>query len=121
MEHKPIFCELFDKKSKLSLTTQQKEKLSSLALSSYEWIILVNLVELLNPFYEAADLLSGSKYPTIGLALFTLRNIQYILEREEDDDTNITITLKKYLLDSLNFYFEYDSDQYRLLLVSNFA
>ena len=117
LEHKTILLNLFENKSKLSLTSKQNEKIKLLELSSDEWTIIVNLTLLLEPFYHAIDLLSGSKYPTIGMALFILHNIKEFLETENDNHSNIYVTLKSFLLDSFNHYFHEDDDQYRLLLV----
>lgn len=119
-EHKKILLNLFENKAKLSLTSEQQERLQSLELSSDEWTIIINLVLLLEPFYHAVEVLSGSKYPTIGLSLFVLRNIKDFLESDNEQHSNIFIIMKKLLLESINFYFNEDDDQHALLLVSNF-
>ncbi|CAF1690006.1 unnamed protein product, partial [Adineta ricciae] len=96
----------------------QKEKLSLLELTSNDWIIINELVHLLEPIYNATEYLSGSKYPTIGLALFTLRGIKEFLEDDDyDDKTDVFIILKNYFLDAFNIYFNENDDQYNLLTV----
>ena len=57
VEHKPILANLFENKRKLPITSKQKEKLTSVELSSDDWNILNNLIEIFKPF------LSGNKSP----------------------------------------------------------
>ena len=65
-------------------------------------------------------MLSGSNYPTIGLSLFALRNIKDFLESESEEQSDVYTTLKKYLLDSFNDYFNEEDDQHVLLSVKVF-
>ena len=65
-------------------------------------------------------MLSGSNYPTIGLSLFALRNIKDFLESESEEQSDVYTTLKKYLLDSFNDYFNEEDDQHFLLSVKVF-
>ena len=65
-------------------------------------------------------MLSGSNYPTIGLSLFALRNIKDFLECESEEQSDVYATLKKYLLDSFNDYFNEEDDQRFLLSVKVF-
>ena len=120
LEHKVVLLNLFENKSKLSLTSAQQEKIKLLELSSDEWTIIVNLISLLEPFYYAINMLSGSNYPTIGLSLFAFRNIKDFLESESEEQSDVYTTLKRYLLDSFNDYFNGEDDQYFLLLVRVF-
>ena len=85
LEHKVVLLNLFENKSKLSLTSVQQEKIKLLELYSDEWTIIVNLISLLEPFYYAINTLSGSNYPIIGLSLFALRNIKDFLESEGEE------------------------------------
>jgi hypothetical protein len=121
LEHKPILANLFENKRKLPITSKQKEKLGLLELSSDDWTIFKNLMDILYPFYEATMLLSGSKYPTIGLCLFAIRNIKDFFEKEDDDQSNIFISLKQFILESFNNYFDEEDEQFFLLMVSHFA
>ena len=120
LEHKVVLLNLFENKSKLSLTSAQQEKIKLLELSSDEWTIIVNLISLLEPFYYVINMLSGSNYPTIGLSLFALRNIKDFLESESEEQSDVYTTLKKYLLDSFNDYFNEEDDQHFLLSVKVF-
>jgi len=119
LEHKPALLKLFENKRKLPITSKQKEKLYELELSSDDWILFSYLIEIFEPFYQATEYLSGSKYPTIGLALFVIRNLKEYFEKEEDDDPNVVIDLKKFISTSLNHYFDENDKQFQLLMVSD--
>lgn len=121
VEHKPILANLFENKRKLPITSKQKEKLTSVELSSDDWIILNNLIEIFKPFYLATNHLSGSTYPTIGLCLFTLRKIKHFLETNDNGEPDILINLKDLVLESFNSYFDENDEQFSLLMVSYFA
>ncbi|CAM4832117.1 unnamed protein product [Rotaria magnacalcarata] len=116
-EHKTVMLNLFENKGKLPIPTKQKEKLTLLEISSDDWTLINNLIYLLKPFYEATSLLSGTKYPTIGLRLFAIQNIKEYLEKEDDDQSEILTTLKKFVLQSLNEYFDENDPQYKLLVL----
>jgi hypothetical protein len=120
LEHKPILANLFENKRKLPITSKQKEKLGLLELSSDDWAIFNNLMDILDPFYKATILLSGSKYPTIGLCLYAIRSIKDYMENN-DKQSNIYQSLKQFILESLDHYFDEDNEQFSLLMVSYFA
>ncbi|CAF3424702.1 unnamed protein product [Rotaria sp. Silwood2] len=63
------------------------------------------------------NLLSGYKYPTIGLCLYAIRNLKEYFEKEEENDSNILITLKRFILDALNLYFDEKDEQFSLLML----
>ena len=119
LEHKPVLLKLFENKRKLPISPKQKEKLFGLELSSDDWILLTYLIEIFDPFYHATVYLSGSQYPTIGLAFFVIRNLKEHFEKEEDNDTSVLIDLKKFILKSLNHYFDENDKQFQLLMVSD--
>ena len=112
LKHKTILLHLFENKAKLSLTSKQKEMLGLLELSSDDYAIFTNLMDTFDLFYQATDLLSGSKYPTIGLCLYAIRNLKEFFEKEEDDESNILITLKQFVVESLNHYFDENDEQF---------
>ncbi|CAF1510717.1 unnamed protein product, partial [Rotaria sordida] len=94
-------------KRKLPLTLKQKEKPGLVELSSDDYVILTNLIDIFKPFYQTTNLFNASKYPTIGLRLHVVRNSkEFFKKEEEDDESNVFITLKKYVLKSLNNYFD---------------
>ncbi|CAF3403614.1 unnamed protein product [Rotaria sp. Silwood2] len=117
LKHKPVLINLFENKRKLPLATKQKEKLGLLELSSDDYTILKNLIDIFEPFYQTTNLLSGYKYPTIGLCLYAIRNLKEYFEKEEENDSNILITLKRFILDALNLYFDEKDEQFSLLML----
>jgi hypothetical protein len=117
LDHKQAMSNLFASKRQLILPVKQKETLGGLELSSDDWAIVSYVIQILDPFYQATQLLSGSKYPTIGLCLFAIRNIREFLEAGADDEASIVANLKGFLLDSFNQYFNDQDDQYTLMKV----
>ncbi len=71
-------------------------------------------------FYQATHLPSGSKYPIIGLSLFSIRLLREYFEKEEENDSPVVLTLKKFVLESLNHYFNENDQQFQRLMVSYF-
>jgi hypothetical protein len=116
--NKQVILNLYTHKHKLSLSSKVNDRLTQCELSSYEWVVLNQVVHVLRPFYEATVLLSGSQYPTIRLCLFTLRTIKDYLEGDDDDESSIATILKGYLLNSLNIYFNESDEQHTFLRVS---
>jgi hypothetical protein len=117
LSHKPIIINLFENKGKLSITFKQREKLNSLELSSDDWMVFTDLMNLFEPFYHATYMLSGSKYPTIGQCLFCIRKIKDFLERDDDCESNLLKTLKRFVLESFSDYFNENDRQHFLLMV----
>jgi len=65
-----------------SYIRKEGEKLEELCPTVYEWKVIKELIELLNPFEEATCLLSGIRYPTIGFTYPTMYNLREILETD---------------------------------------
>ncbi|EXX53591.1 hypothetical protein RirG_242470 [Rhizophagus irregularis DAOM 197198w] len=65
-----------------SITCKEGEKLEVLCPTIYEWKVIREIVELLNPFEEATRLLSGINYPTIGFTYPIMYNLRERLETE---------------------------------------
>src|SRR5438876_28580 len=61
---------------------KEGERLEELCPTVYEWKVIKEMVELLNPFENATRFLSGIKYPTIG---FTYPSMCSLRERLESD------------------------------------
>ena len=116
--NKQVILNLFANKRQLPISAKLVEKLTVCELSSDEWVIINQIVYVLKPFYEATQLLSGSHYPTIGLCFFAIRTIKDYLEMRGEEESNIAVLLKTFLLDSLNCYFDEADDQFALLRVS---
>ncbi|CAF1473933.1 unnamed protein product [Adineta ricciae] len=115
VDHKPVLISLFENKGQLPLTSKQKEKLGLLELSSDDYTIFNILIEIFQPFYHATNLLSASKYPTIGLCLLVIRELKEHLEKEENNDSNLLISLKNFILESFDNYFAENGNQHFLL------
>lgn len=119
IQNKSVLLKLFNDKHHLSISLKQQKVLGFCELSSDEWTYICHLLHVLKPFREATDLLSGSKYPSIGLCLFTIRTIKDYLEVKLHDESNVSIQLKNFLLESMNHYFDEHDHQYHLLKVSS--
>ena len=119
MANKLPILSLFENQRKLPITGKQKDKLSSLELSSDEWAILENLLIIFEPFFQATLLLSGSKYPTSGLCLFTIRHLKEYLETDDENQSNILCFLKKLVQTTFNEYFNENDHHHMLILVSD--
>jgi hypothetical protein len=115
-----MLLNLFENKRTLPISTKQREKLNGLELSSDDWLLFSYLLEIFEPFYQATHLLSGSKYTTIGLSLFSIRFLREYFEKEEENDSSVILTLKKFVLESLNHYFNENDQQFQTLMVSYF-
>ena len=76
---------LYRNKGKLPITTKQEEKLTILEISSDDWTLINNLLDVLELLFEATNLLSGTQYSTIGLSLFAIKSTKEYLENEDDD------------------------------------
>jgi len=61
---------------------KEGEKLEELYPTVYEWKVINEMVELLEPFEKATCLLSGIKYPTIGFTYPVMYNLKERLETE---------------------------------------
>lgn len=118
VQNKPVLEKLFANKRQLSISAKQQETLGLCELSSDEWACLSHLLHVLRPFREATELLSGARYPTIGLCFFAIRSIKDFLEIKADDESSVFANLKIFLLDSFNHYFKEDDEQARLMKVS---
>ncbi|CAF1655165.1 unnamed protein product, partial [Didymodactylos carnosus] len=106
---KQVVMNLFEHKHRLNIQSKQMKKLQKLEISSNDWNILSLLHDVLQPFYQATKLISGSKYATIGLIYFALYYIRLYLEDAKDDGST-TKRLKKLLLNKFNEYFHNEFD-----------
>lgn len=121
VEHKPTIINLFENKRTLPITKKQKDKIFGLELTSDDWNLFSYLLEIFEPFYEVTRELSGSKYPTIGLALYMIRSLKDFFDEKNDEDPSIVVALKKFSVDSLNHYFNEQDQQFELLMASSFV
>ena len=70
--YKRIINKINIEKHKIGLTKKQTSKISSIELDSFDWKMLELIEAVLKPFVQATKLVSGSQYPTIGIAYFAL-------------------------------------------------
>jgi hypothetical protein len=115
--HKRVLLTLFDQKRVLPITKSQKDRLTDLEFSTDQWEILSILYRVLEPFADATTFLSGSKYPTIGLCLFTIRTLQEYLERDNSHENPTTGKMRALLAMALQHYFDQNNEQFRFLKV----
>lgn len=113
---KTAICTLFADKHLLDLTHAQSMKLHCLELSSSDWNLLKNLTQILTPFDLATKLLSGRRYPTIGLCLFAIHHLKLFLD-DTEGDTELQQRLKHYLLEKVTKYIDDEKEQMRILRV----
>jgi hypothetical protein len=80
------------------------------------------LIDVFTPFYEGTVMLSGSRYPTLSTAYFVTRCLFTYLERNEDDDSEIKLQLKSFLLERSKHHLKekYSNDQKDAMLIAAF-
>ena len=112
-----IVEKLFNDKHQLSIRDEQIHLLGTLEITSTEWNHLVQLHQILQVFYHATKIMSGSKYPSIGCAYFVLAKLRLFLSNDVADNAAAR-RIKKLLLAKYIQYFEDDRQQLNLLKVS---
>ena len=117
---KTAICALFAEKYSLDLTRAQSTKLHRLELTSSDWNLLKTLSQVLKPFDLATKLLSGQRYPTIGLCLFAIHHLKVFLD-DTDADNALEQRLKRCLLDKMTKYIDDEKEQMRILRVSSIS
>ena len=118
VELREVIEKLFTCKHQLQINPKQSKKLSDLELTSDEWIILTTLHSILQPFFRATTAMSGSQYPSIGVAFYLLTRLKIFLQRHEKKDPLLKKQLKQLLLAQFVHYFESDDEQVQLLKVT---
>ena len=114
---RPIVEKLFTDKHQLSIRDDQIHFLGTLEISTTEWNHLVQLHQILQVFYHATKIMSGTKYPSIGCAYFVLAKLRLFLCNDVADNA-VAKRIKKLLLAKYIQYFEDDREQLNLLKVS---
>ena len=66
-------------------------------------------------------LLSGYKYPTTGLCLYAIRVLKDYFQKDNEDDSSALITLKEFIIESLNHCFDEKDEQVFILMVRRSA
>ncbi|CAF1310165.1 unnamed protein product, partial [Didymodactylos carnosus] len=116
IKFRPIITKLYTNKWSIPITKIQRTKLQYLELSSDDWTTLSTLETVLAPFYHATKIMSGSQYPTIGIAFYLLRELKEFLDNDDGDDILLK-SLKSLLHAQILKYFDHDKEQYDLLKV----
>ena len=116
--HKRVLLTLFDQKRLSPITKKQRDKLTDLEFSTDEWEIRPILCRVLKSFSDATTFLSGSKYPTIGLYLITIRTLQEYLERDNSNENPSIGKMRALLAATMQHYFDPNTEQFRSLKVS---
>ncbi|CAF3812608.1 unnamed protein product, partial [Rotaria sordida] len=84
----------------IGLTDQQMKRLNELILNEHEWELICCLKNVLEPFFDATEALSGQNYPTMALSFYVFRLLLHYFESTSKDD-KITAALKQ----SLRYWF----------------
>lgn len=111
-----VIDKLYNEKHQLKLKPSMIKKINQLEINSTEWSHLEQLHEILKLFYQGTIVMSGRKYPTIGVAYFVVRKLQNYLENNSNDN-QILKRLKGLLRSTLARYFDTDNEQLNLLKV----
>ena len=114
---RPIIDKLYHDKHYLNINYNQIEKLNRLEITSGEWNHLKQLHHVLQVFYYATKILSGSAYPSMGSAYFILTKLKNFLMSNSNDNMTVQ-NLNKLLLSKMIYYFEEDRIQLDLLKVT---
>ena len=78
------------------------------AISAQDWELMEKCIAVLQPFYDATTMLSGSEYCSVTLVHPALETLKNHLEVNRDVDTHAIISLKTVILRKINdmFFFE---------------
>src|SRR5947199_13715 len=94
-----------------SYIRKEGEKLEELCPTVYEWKVIKEAIELLDPFEEATCLLSGIKYPTIGFTYLSMYNLRDRLETDFDSlETDEAIECRNAILKDIRERWEFPED-----------
>jgi hypothetical protein len=121
ISHKDFINSMFSFPNNIpGLTEKQRKQLKELNLNQHEWELLTIIKDVLAPFLQATEVLSGQNYPTMAYAYYVHRLLSHYFQ-SIDDDGPITIALKQ----SLRFWFnvhcneKLPAGQMDLMLVRN--
>ena len=117
LKYKSLFGQLHSDKHILSLNHKIKAKLGNLELTADDWFIIQSIEQVLTPFEKATKMMSGQKYPTVGIAFCATRMIKDFIESNEETNTFI-YEMKHLSLAQLVHYIDSDTDQFHLIIVS---
>ena len=84
-----LITKLFGDKNLLNIRRDLADKLNSIELNRNDWQLLVDIFMVLKPFELATKLMSGRRYPTVGLCFYSIRKLKHFLDNNEDDSTQV--------------------------------
>jgi hypothetical protein len=115
--YRDIINDLFKSKGSFGFTAKQRLNFTRIELSTDQWDLLKLLIGLLQPFYSATKVLSNTKYPTVGSALYIIKGLEEYLERKDGDLMLNALKLK--MLIKFQYYTTDDVEQFNTLKVSD--
>ena len=121
--YRKIINKINSEKYDIGLNKKQTTKLTSIELDQLDWQMLDTMDHVLKPFVRATNLVSGSQYPTIGIAYFAIIQIRDFLEDTTDAgdyDFNLVMPLKQLLLKQVDKYFIEKVEQWEMMKVRLF-
>ncbi|CAF0858649.1 unnamed protein product [Adineta steineri] len=121
--YKKLIYKINSEKYDIGLNKKQITKLSSIELNQDDWKMLELIEFILKPVVHATELVSGSKYPTIGLSYFAIFQIRAFLEDDDDhsiSDWKILYYLKSLLLKQVQKYFFDNSTQLKTMKIHSY-
>jgi hypothetical protein len=115
-----IINKINSEKYDIGLNKKQTNKISSIELDQFDLKMLELMEIVLGPIAQATNMISGSQYPTVGIAYFATIQIREFLEDFNDIglyDTKIFIHLKEILLKQVEKYFVGKDEQWDMMKV----
>lgn len=125
--YKKIINKINSEKYDIGLNKKQTNKISLIELDQTDWKILDIIYIILKPFVDATNLISGSRYPTIGVAYFSIIQIRDFLEDTKSvvgvniNDIPLFMQLKYLLLKQIEKYFIENEEQWETMKVRIFV
>ena len=121
--YKKIINKINSEKYDIGINKKQTTKLSSMEFDQDDWKMLELIEFVLKPVVHATQLVSGSKYPTIGISYFVIFQIREFLEDVSDysvNDSKILHYLKSLILKQVQKYFFNNYTQLEIMKVRFF-
>ncbi|CAF5163851.1 unnamed protein product [Rotaria magnacalcarata] len=115
-----LIQKLFNYKHQLTIQSKQVKKLADYELTSDDWNVLLVLYSILKPFYHATKVMSGRRYPSIGVAFYVLTRLKNFLQQNHRKESLMEKRLKQLLLKQFLHYFESDDEQMELLKLHSY-
>ena len=119
--YKRIITKINSEKHEIGLNKNQTAKLSSIELDQDDWKMLEATEFVLRPIVYPTQIISGSKYPTVGISYFAIVQIREFRQDVKDfNDSKRLHYLKSLLLKQIRKYFIDDDAQLEVMKVRFF-